>query len=64
VLWVEGDLTDVAKWWGDRYPRAEFEARLALVPNVQRETLSPCGHMLHLDQPEALATLMERFLGD
>jgi pimeloyl-ACP methyl ester carboxylesterase len=64
VLWVEGDLTDAAKWWGDRYPRAEFDERLAMVPNVQRETLSPCGHMLHLDQPEALATLMERFLGD
>ena len=24
--------TDVAKFWGDRYPRAEFEARLAQVP--------------------------------
>jgi pimeloyl-ACP methyl ester carboxylesterase len=62
MLWVEGDRTDVTKWWGDRYPRSEFEARLALVPNVEREVLSPCGHMLHHDQPEPLAASIERFL--
>jgi pimeloyl-ACP methyl ester carboxylesterase len=60
VLWVEGDQTDVGKWWGKRYPRAEFETRLAVVPYVRRAMLSPCGHMLHHDQPEALArTLVE-----
>jgi pimeloyl-ACP methyl ester carboxylesterase len=62
VLWAEGDRTDMAKWWGDRYPRAEFEARLAVVPVVQRVLLSPCGHMLHHDQPEALAGHMAQFL--
>jgi pimeloyl-ACP methyl ester carboxylesterase len=63
VLWVEGNLTDVTKWWGDRYPRSDFEARLAEVPGVQRVTLEPCGHMLHHDQPEALAGHLARFLG-
>ena len=62
VLWAEGDRTDMAKWWGDRYPRAEFEARLAVVPQLQRVLLSPCGHMLHHDQPEALAGHIARFL--
>ncbi len=62
LLWAEGDRTDVAKWWGDRYPRAEFEARLAVVPQVERTLLSPCGHMLHHDQPEALAAAMRRHL--
>jgi pimeloyl-ACP methyl ester carboxylesterase len=62
VLWAEGDRTDMAKWWGDRYPRAEFEARLAVVPQLQRALLSPCGHMLHHDQPEALAGHIARFL--
>jgi pimeloyl-ACP methyl ester carboxylesterase len=62
VLWVEGDQTDVTKWWGDRYPRSDFEARLAVVPRVERHLLSPCGHMLHHDQPEALAARMEAFL--
>jgi pimeloyl-ACP methyl ester carboxylesterase len=62
MLWVEGDRTDVSKWWGDRYPRADFEARLAVLPNLQREVLSPCGHMLHHDQPAPLAAAIERFL--
>ncbi len=63
LLWVEGDLTDTRQWWGDRYPRADFEARLAVVPQVRRELLSPCGHMLHHDQPAALARLVHDFLG-
>jgi pimeloyl-ACP methyl ester carboxylesterase len=62
LLWVEGDRTDVAKWWGDRYPRADFDARLAVVPQVERHLLSPAGHMLHHDQPEALAGHLEAFL--
>lgn len=62
VLWVEGNLTDVTKWWGDRYPRSDFEERLAAVPQLQRELLAPCGHMLHHDQPAALAALLARFL--
>ena len=62
LLWVDGDRTDVAKWWGHRYPRSEFDARLALVPQVERCTLSPAGHMLHHDQPEALAARLEAFL--
>jgi len=63
VMWVEGDRTDVSKWWGNRYPREEFEARLAVVPQLERHVLSPAGHMLHHDQPEELARHIERFLG-
>jgi pimeloyl-ACP methyl ester carboxylesterase len=62
VLWVEGDETDLARWWGDRYPRADFEARLAEVPRLERERLAQCGHMLHHDQPGRLAARIERFL--
>lgn len=62
TLWVEGDRTDVAKWWGDRYPRSDFEERLAVVQKLERHVLSPAGHMLHHDQPEALAERIERFL--
>ena len=62
LLWVEGAETDVAKWWGDRYPRAEFDARLAEVPRVQRLVLADCGHMLHHDRPEALAEALLDFL--
>jgi len=62
VLWVEGDSTDVSKWWGTRYPREDFEARLARVPNVTQVTLEDAGHMLHHDQPQALAQHLEAFL--
>jgi pimeloyl-ACP methyl ester carboxylesterase len=64
LLWVDGDRTDVAKWWGQRYTREEFEQRLAVVPSVKKVTLSPCGHMLHHDQPAALARHLSAFLGD
>ena len=62
LLWVEGDRTDVSKFWGNRYPRADFDARLAVVANVVKAVLAPAGHMLHHDQPEALAAQLEAFL--
>jgi pimeloyl-ACP methyl ester carboxylesterase len=62
TLWVEGDETDPDRWWGHRYPRSEFEARIALVPRLERERLASCGHMLHFDQPEALARRLDDFL--
>jgi pimeloyl-ACP methyl ester carboxylesterase len=62
VLWVEGDQTDIAKWWGTRYTKAEFHERLAVVRQVEKHMLAPAGHMLHHDQPEALARRLEAFL--
>ncbi|MFY7864549.1 alpha/beta fold hydrolase [Roseateles sp.] len=62
LLWVEGACTNLSAWWGDRYPRADFEARLSVVPRVERRVLADAGHMLHHDQPEALAAELEKFL--
>lgn len=62
LLWAEGRETDVTKWWGDRYPREDFESRLAVVPRVERLLLADCGHMLHHDQPAALAARLKAFL--
>jgi pimeloyl-ACP methyl ester carboxylesterase len=62
VLWVEGDRTDIGRWWGKRYSKEEFYERLAVVPKVEKHVLSPAGHMLHHDQPEALASRLESFL--
>jgi pimeloyl-ACP methyl ester carboxylesterase len=62
LLWVEGANTDMTQWWGDRYPRAEFEQRLSVVKDVQRVVLDDCGHMLHHDQPERLAERLAAFL--
>ena len=62
LLWAEGDRTEMAKWWGTRYSHAEFDSRLDQVKQVKRVVLSPCGHMLHHDQPAALAQHLAAFL--
>ena len=63
LLWVEGDRTDTERWWGDRYTKTEFHERLSVVPQVETHLLADAGHMLHHDQPEALARRLEAFLG-
>ena len=63
TLWVEGSDDQLSRFWGSRYPREDFEARLALVPRLERTVLQDAGHMLHHDQPEALAARLELFLG-
>ena len=62
LLWVEGADTTIPRLWGERYPRAEFESRLGVVAQVERLVLPDCGHMLHHDQPQALARRMSGFL--
>ena len=62
LLWVEGDSTTNDQMWGKRYSKAEFHERLNQVPQTQRQVLKDCGHMLHHDQPEALAALLAAFL--
>ncbi|MCV2363841.1 alpha/beta hydrolase [Paucibacter sp. DJ1R-11] len=62
TLWVEGDASDLSQFWGDRYPRADFEARLSVVPRLDKQMIRAAGHMLHHDQPEALARCLEDFL--
>jgi pimeloyl-ACP methyl ester carboxylesterase len=62
LLWVEGDGKDFEGWYHGRYTRAQFEQRLAAVPRVEQLKLTPAGHMLHHDQPVALARALDTFL--
>jgi pimeloyl-ACP methyl ester carboxylesterase len=62
LLWVDGANTDMTVWWGQRYSLAEFDTRLAVVRDVTRVRLADCGHMLHHDQPMALARALREFL--
>lgn len=63
LLWVEGAATDTDRWWRGRYTRQEFEQRLTQVGSpVRRVTLADAAHMLHHDQPEALARELQAFL--
>lgn len=62
VLFVEGAETLYFLFFGGKYDRDEFLSRVALVPDFRMRTLSDAGHMLHHDQPEALAACLADFL--
>ena len=65
VLWVEANDTDVWRWMGPKdEARIEIDRRITFIPNVQTEMIMDAGHMLHHDQPEILAGLLEQFLLD
>jgi pimeloyl-ACP methyl ester carboxylesterase len=61
VLAVEASDDSFARWKG-RYTRAEYRARLASVPDARIAVVDDAGHMLHHDQPERVARLVEDFL--
>ena len=63
ALWVAADDSDIPRWLangGD--PIAEIERRMAHVPGAIRVTITDAGHMLHHDQPQAVARALESFL--
>lgn len=62
TLWVEGAQTEVLRSHAGPDARARFQTRLAQVPTLQQVLLDDCGHMLHHDQPEALAQHIDAFL--
>lgn len=63
VLWVEAEHTDVWRWMGPKAEVcAEIDRRRHVIPNVTEVLIKDAGHMLHHDQPEALASLIEDFL--
>jgi pimeloyl-ACP methyl ester carboxylesterase len=63
LLWVEAGQTDVWRWMGPKQQaRAEIDRRIACIPHATRVTIEDAGHMLHHDQPLALAHEIERFL--
>ena len=64
VLWVEADDTDIWRWMGPKETaRIEIDRRKAFIRDVRTEIIADAGHMLHHDQPEALARVIEDFLG-
>jgi pimeloyl-ACP methyl ester carboxylesterase len=63
VLAVEATDNSLQKWWGGAYTLAQYHERLKSVPQVQTAVIDDAGHMLHHDQPDALARLIEGFLG-
>jgi pimeloyl-ACP methyl ester carboxylesterase len=64
ALCVVADSDSMSQWWKDSYTLDEFKQRIAAVPKLTHAVIGDAGHMLHHDQPEALAKLIEEFLSN
>ena len=63
VLWIEAVDTNMWQWMGPKpEARIEIDRRLAHLAKVDARMMADAGHMLHHDQPEALAAMLEAFL--
>ena len=62
VLAVEAADDSLGQWWKGRYTLAEFHERLKSVPTLETVVIQDAGHMLHHDQPQTLAALLQKFL--
>lgn len=59
ILFVIGDQSDLARRMGDEL---QGEKLRDVFQNITRATIAAAGHMLHHEQPEAVAQLIEKFL--
>jgi pimeloyl-ACP methyl ester carboxylesterase len=62
VLFVEAEHNRLDDWWKGRFSLAEFHERMASVKQLDKARVDGAGHMLHHDQPQAVAKLIEHFL--
>ncbi|QEA13732.1 alpha/beta fold hydrolase [Comamonas flocculans] len=63
VLCIESEQDSPALWSKGRFTLQEHHQRLTHVRQLQTATVQDAGHMLHHDQPEVVARLIEDFLG-
>ncbi|PHV08602.1 alpha/beta hydrolase [Janthinobacterium sp. BJB412] len=65
VLWIEAEDTNMWQWMGPKAEaRVEIDRRLGCLADVRCHMMADAGHMLHHDQPEELARLLEEFLAE
>jgi pimeloyl-ACP methyl ester carboxylesterase len=63
VLWVEAEDTNMWLWMGPKpEARVEIDRRLSHIADVSARMMPEAGHMLHHDQPELLAQMLEQFI--
>ena len=62
VLVIEASDDPMPEWWQGKFSKDEFHERLAVIPDCRLEVVQDAGHMLHHDQPNAVARLLEAFL--
>ncbi|MEO8302515.1 MAG: alpha/beta hydrolase [Betaproteobacteria bacterium] len=71
ALWIAAADSHIPKWLGE-HPEgegatdglAEVRHRMKHISNSRLVTIADAGHMLHHDQPHAVAAAMEAFLAD
>lgn len=61
VLHVEGRESTTLRWLAGEQPLDAFRARFAAFRDWRQVELAEAGHMLHHDQPEQVAALIEDF---
>ncbi|TNF63537.1 MAG: alpha/beta hydrolase [Burkholderiales bacterium] len=62
TLSVTASDDSLGLWWRGKYTLAEYRERIRCVPDLTEAHIDDAGHMLHHDQPQALARLLESFL--
>ncbi|MDP2264630.1 MAG: alpha/beta hydrolase [Hydrogenophaga sp.] len=62
VLSVTASDDSLGQWWKDRFTLDEFHERMKVVPQLRNEVVPDAGHMMHHDQPQLLARMIESFL--
>jgi pimeloyl-ACP methyl ester carboxylesterase len=62
VLAVEASDNSLDFWWKGKFTLDQYHERLKVVPQVEIARIDDAGHMMHHDQPEVLAALIERFI--
>lgn len=61
VLAIEASEDSMSQWWKNRYSLAEYHERLQAVQHCQIAQVDDAGHMLHHDQPQIIAQMIEDF---
>lgn len=61
VLAIEATDDSLGQWWTDQYSIAQYHERLQAVPDCRIAQIDDAGHMLHHDQPQTVAQLIEDF---
>lgn len=62
TLCVVASDDSIQQWWKDSYSLTEFKHRISVLPDITYATIADAGHMLHHDQPDQLAQMIEGFL--
>lgn len=62
VLSITASDDSLGQWWKGQYTLADYRQRLQAVPDLREAVVDDAGHMLHHDQPQALARLIRDFL--